>query len=245
MRVASVSKQGLLDPTGLSLDPPRTPDRSTSTRLPTTTLLLKTRVNGSRAARQRLAKYGQALDGGADTATVTHADTATVTQWITEAAEQERAATSDLQAATGTVRPRLTVDDVLGGTHRADRSSGNRERSGLLQDGAPILGEDRRRPEPLECEVDAKGQLPHELRDCQEAVQRGPLRVGPEQDGDRRSEDQGSTDQAYPSHPSWYEPRRVHQVPEQEPVPEARTEGRPKEERPVMERDQRPADDDK
>jgi len=38
---------------------------------------------------------------------------ATVTQWITEAAEQERAAASDLHAATAAAPPRLTVDDVL------------------------------------------------------------------------------------------------------------------------------------
>jgi site-specific DNA recombinase len=57
------------------------------------------------SARQRLAQYRRALDGGADPATVT--------QWITEAAELERAAASDLQAATATAPPRLTVDDVL------------------------------------------------------------------------------------------------------------------------------------
>jgi site-specific DNA recombinase len=57
------------------------------------------------SARQRLAQYRSALDGGADPATVT--------QWITEAAEQERAAAADLQAAAAAVPPRLRVDDVL------------------------------------------------------------------------------------------------------------------------------------
>ena len=58
-----------------------------------------------RNARQRLAQYRLALDGGADAATVTG--------WITEAAEQERTAASDLQAATAAAPARLTVDAVL------------------------------------------------------------------------------------------------------------------------------------
>ena len=56
-------------------------------------------------ARQRLAQYRHALDGGADPATVTG--------WITDAAEQERTAASDLQTATAAAPPQLTVDDVL------------------------------------------------------------------------------------------------------------------------------------
>jgi len=56
-------------------------------------------------ARRRLAQYRNALDGGADAATVT--------RWIIEAAQQERTAASDLQAATAAAPPCLTVADVL------------------------------------------------------------------------------------------------------------------------------------
>jgi hypothetical protein len=56
-------------------------------------------------ARQRLARYRHALDGGAGPAAVTG--------WITEAVEQERTVASDLQAATAAAPPQLSVDDVL------------------------------------------------------------------------------------------------------------------------------------
>jgi site-specific DNA recombinase len=56
-------------------------------------------------ARQRLAQYRRALDGGADPATLT--------TWITEAADQERAAAAELDLARATAPPPLKLDDVL------------------------------------------------------------------------------------------------------------------------------------
>jgi site-specific DNA recombinase len=56
-------------------------------------------------ARQRLTRYRRALDDGADPTTVT--------AWITEAAEQERAARADLQRSTASAPVPLDADDVL------------------------------------------------------------------------------------------------------------------------------------
>ena len=57
------------------------------------------------AARHRLAQYRQALDDGADPTTLT--------AWITETAEQERAAQADLNNAVSSAPAPLDVDEVL------------------------------------------------------------------------------------------------------------------------------------
>ncbi len=60
-------------------------------------------------ARQQVAQYRRALDGGADAATLTN--------WITDAAANERAALADLDAAIASAPPPLTVDEVLDVVH--------------------------------------------------------------------------------------------------------------------------------
>jgi hypothetical protein len=67
-------------------------------------------------ARQRLAQYRRALDSGADPATVT--------EWITEAAEQERAAQADLRSATATAPKPLDPEDVLAVVERLGSMAG-------------------------------------------------------------------------------------------------------------------------
>ena len=71
----------------------------------------------------------------------------------------------------------------------ADRAGATAQGSGRLRSGAGILREDRRWIESFHDEPDAKRQLPEELWDCCEARPAGRLRVGPEQSGNRRSED--------------------------------------------------------
>ena len=57
------------------------------------------------AARHRLAQYRQALDDGADPTTLT--------AWITESAEQERAAQADLNNAASSAPAPLDIGEVL------------------------------------------------------------------------------------------------------------------------------------
>jgi hypothetical protein len=57
-------------------------------------------------------------------------------------------------------------------------------------------------------------------------------------------EEQGAADEPQHGHTAWHETRAIHQVTQQHPVPDASKDAGTKQERPVMERDQRLAGGD-
>ncbi len=66
----------------------------------------------------------------------------------------------------------------------------------------------------------------------------------PEQDADDPSDEQGTGDEPQHGHAPWHESGAVHQVAQNQPVPDADDEAGSEQERPIMERDQRLADRD-
>jgi hypothetical protein len=100
---------------------------------------------------------------------------------------------------------------------------------------------DPRGLEALDHEVDAERQLPHELRGRREVLQRGVRLDDAEQCGGPASEEHGTCDEPQQGHAPRHQAGPVHQPAKDQPVPDADNEARPEQERPVMDRDQRPA----
>ena len=87
--------------------------------------------------------------------------------------------------------------------------------------------EDGRRPEALDGEVDAERQLPEELRDRRDALDRGACFDAAEHDGDPRDADQRTADQPQHGHPPWHQPRPVRDEPMINPFPTPTTKPGP------------------
>jgi hypothetical protein len=124
----------------------------------------------------------------------------------------------------------------LPGSHR--RGWGALARSGI----SGSTGQDRRGLESFDHEVDAKRQLPDEFRDCRDDLRCGARLEDVEQHSGPRGDDQRTSDEPQDRHAPRYEARSVHQVAQDQPVPDADDPARPEQERPVVDRDERPAD---
>src|SRR3984957_16319213 len=121
---------------------------------------------------------------------------------------------------------------LRGGHHRVHVS----RRASLSGDG--------RRLESLDHEVDAQRQLPEDLRDRRDELRCGAWLDDVEQHGGPRDDDQRTSDQAQDRHAPRHEAGAVHQVTQDQPVPDADDPARPEQERPVVDRDERPAERD-
>ena len=98
--------------------------------------------------------------------------------------------------------------------------------------------------EPLDDEPDAERQLPNELRDDHEAPQHAQRLEDPEQYAHETGEEHRTRDEPQYGHAPWNQAGAVHQVAQDQPVADAHREAGPEQERPTMERDQRPTDGD-
>ena len=72
--------------------------------------------------------------------------------------------------------------------------------------------------------------------------ERGAWLADVKQHGDPRSAQQGTCDEPQYGHAPWHQAGPVHQVAQDQPVPDADNEAWPEEESPIMDRDERPAD---
>jgi hypothetical protein len=112
-----------------------------------------------------------------------------------------------------------------------------------VEDGPRFPGEDRRGPESFKDQVNAKRRLPSDLRECRDDLPRRACLEDAEHDGDPRSADQRTSDEPQHGHPPWHQAGSVHQVAEQESVPDADNEAGSEQRRPIIDRDQRPTGD--
>ncbi len=101
----------------------------------------------------------------------------------------------------------------------------------IMPDVTVIRRGDRRRPESFDGEVDAKRQLPQELRDCRNPLPRTGELEDVEQHGDPRGANQRTSDEPQHGHPPWHQAGAVHQVAQYQPVPKADNEAGSEQER--------------
>src|SRR5439155_23890245 len=105
-----------------------------------------------------------------------------------------------MEAVTEGAGPRLLLQGAKpASTSVCGRSSGRWERA---------MGEGLN---PFDDEPHGKRDLPGEHRDCGDQTRRGGLLVAPEQHGDCRAEDQGTSDKPQYGDDPWHKARLVHQ----------------------------------
>ena len=100
-------------------------------------------------------------------------------------------------------------------------------------------------PETPDGAVDAEEELPQELGDRCDALQRtqrAARMVPAEQDCRPGRDEQRPADESEPRHPPRHEPCPVHHVAEDQPVPQADDPAGPQQERPVLDRRERVRD---
>jgi hypothetical protein len=86
--------------------------------------------------------------------------------------------------------------------------------------------------------VDTERQLPDELRNRRDTLQRGPTVDDVEHDGDSRGSDQWTSDEPQHRHAAWHQAGPIHQVAQDHSVRDTGEEAWPDQERPIIDCDE-------
>lgn len=108
-----------------------------------------------------------------------------------------------------------------------------------MQNGAPFLREDGRRPESPDQRVDAERELPDDLGDRRDALHRPACLEQAEQHADARKGLDRAADHAQQRESPGHQAGPEHEVAQDQPVPDPDDEAGPELERPVLDRGER------
>jgi hypothetical protein len=137
------------------------------------------------------------------------------------------------------VRRLSRICELADGNRRCRGPRDRRLGTLIHSDNPGLVSRDRGWLEAFDQEIDAKGQLPKELRGCRDALHRRASPDDVHHDRDSRKADQRASEEPRHGQASRNESGLVHQVAQDQPVSNADNEAWPEYECPITDRDER------